>query len=98
MSNIDFSQVITAEDRAAAVAAAALEARKAECRARIFAVADSIAQINLAAAAAAGALSAEQMATYRAGLAWVDAMRAACTSGDDWPAVPAGVAELAAHF
>ena len=98
MSEIDFSQVITAEAKAEAATAEALAARKAECRMRIHDVADQIAQINLAAAAAAGALSADQMQVYRAGLAWVDAMRAACASGADWPDLPAGVADLAARF
>ncbi|MCB1410477.1 MAG: hypothetical protein KDK22_13625 [Rhodobacteraceae bacterium] len=98
MSNIDFSQVITATAKAEAAVAAARDARKAECRMRIHAVADQIAQINLAAAAAAGALSGDQMAVYRAGLAWVEAMRAACASGADWPGLPAGVADLAARF
>lgn len=78
-------------------AAEALAARKAECRARIVAVCDQIAQINLAAAAAAGALTPKDAETHRALLAWVDAMRAACATGD-WPDVPAGVAELAAKF
>ena len=98
MSNIDFSRIIDAGAKAEAARAAALVARKADCRMRIHAVADQIAQINLAAAAAAGALSADQMQVYRAGLAWVDAMRAACASGADWPDLPAGVASLAAQF
>jgi hypothetical protein len=98
MSKIDFSQMVTADTKAEAARAAALAARKAECRMHIHAVADQIAQINLAAAAAAGALSGDQMAVYRAGLAWVDAMRAACASGADWPDLPAGVADLAARF
>jgi hypothetical protein len=98
MSNIDFSQVITAEAGAEAADRARLAARKADCRVRIHAVADQIAQINLAAAAAAGALDEGQMALYRAGLGWIEAMRAACASGADWPDVPPGVADLAAAF
>ena len=49
------------------------------CREKILAVVDETAQINLAAAAAAGALSASDLATYQAGLAWIMGMRAA------WP-------------
>lgn len=72
---------------------------KAECRKRIFAVIDQTAQMNLAAAAAADALSADDLATYKLGLEWISAMRAAWpTMPDTWPEVPAGVAELAARF
>jgi hypothetical protein len=94
---IDLSQLITAEDKAAQAAAVETAGRKAECRARIFDVVDQTAQMNLAAAAAAGALSVEQMTVYRSGLAWIHAMRAAQTDGN-WPDVPPGVAELAAAF
>lgn len=82
---------------------------KAECRKRIFAVIDEIAQVNLAAAAAGGMLTVEQMDVYRSGLAWIHTMRATCitlstdhtadiTSDSWWVDVPAGVAELAAEF
>lgn len=82
---------------------------KGECRRRIYLTADAYAQINLSSDASAGLLDATQMATYRIGLAWVKAMRAACAliaadpqldHKDDanWPAVPPGVAELAALF
>lgn len=99
----------TADD----LAADALEARgalvKAECSSRIFEVADSIAQMNMAAAAPAGRLSAGQMTTWQSALQWVDDMRAACLpliadAGADyaadaaWPDVPSGVADLAAAF
>lgn len=52
---------------------------KAECRKRILAIADETAQINLAAAASAGAFSVDQLATYRAGVSWIAQTRAA------WP-------------
>lgn len=96
--NIDFGKAVTAEAKVETAAVAVLDARKAECKARIFAVADEMAQINLAAAAAAGLLNADDLATYQAGLGWVASMRVACATGDDWPAVPAGVVELAARF
>lgn len=109
MSHIDLSQLITAEDHAAQAAAQHGAGVKAECRRRIFAVVDAIAQVNLAAAAAADRLEAGQLETYRAGLDWVAAMRVAClpliadptldpTQDAVWPAVPAGVAALAAAF
>lgn len=101
----------TAEEIAAEQAAADAEAQaagKAECRRRILAVADETAQINLAAAAGAGALSDEQRTAFSAGVQWIGQMRAAwpalVASGADlsddanWPAVPAGVAELAEAF
>ena len=82
---------------------------KEECRNRIYAVVDQIAQINLAAACAAGALTPEDKATYDLGLFWIHDMRstvAALVAADDqdyaddskWPAVPAGVVELADKY
>ena len=97
MIPIDTSKIVTAEEKAARQETAAREARKAECRTRIFAVVDQTAQMNLAAAAAAGALTEAQMGVYRAGLSWIHAMRAAQVDGN-WPDVPAGVQELADAF
>lgn len=81
---------------------------KAECRRRILAVVGETAQINLAAAAAADQLTPEQRTTYVAGLDWIMQMRAAwpalaafgadLTDDANWPAVPAGAAELAGDF
>lgn len=86
-----------------------LELAKVECRRRIYAVADEIAQINLAAAAGAALFTPSELLTYRAGLQWVDAMRQNCGAlatdhsadiADDkaWPDVPDGVAELASKY
>jgi hypothetical protein len=97
MSNIDLTRIITAEEKAARQEAARRAARKSECRARIFAVVDQTAQMNLAAAAAAGALTEEQMTIYRSGLSWIHAMRAACAE-ETWPDLPPGVAALAARY
>jgi hypothetical protein len=97
MSNIDLSRMITADTKADQAAAERLATRKAECRARILAVVDMTAQLNLAAAAGAGALDAEQMSLYRAGVEWIRQMRAACVAGP-WPPVPPGVSELAAQY
>jgi RES domain-containing protein len=101
MSHIDFSQVITAETRTTEVAEARQAHRKQECRDRIHEVIDATAQINLAAAAAAGVLTPEQMSVYRLGLNWIHAMREACgddRSDDNWPPLPAEVAKLARQF
>lgn len=109
MTNIDLSQLVTAEDKTAQALAERARAVRAECAMRIFAVADQAAQMNLASAAAVGLLDADQIATYKAGLSWVAAMRTACgaaiadpdldhTADAAWPAVPAGVAELARAF
>ncbi len=97
MSNINVSRIITAEDKLVEQQKQQLDARRIDCRTRIFAVCDEIAQINLASAASAGLFNAEQMEVYRAGLAWIDAMRTACVSGD-WPDPPAQVVELASRF
>lgn len=48
---------------------------RAECRQRILDVVDETAQINLAAAAAADLLTAEQSTTYVAGLQWIMSLR-----------------------
>ena len=98
----------TAEDKGAEALQAAKEAARSECRRRILDVVDETAQINLAAAVAAGLLSEEELSIYRAGLGWVAQMRAAwaamAEAGQDpaedanWPAVPPGAAELAARF
>lgn len=96
-----------AAEVAAAASAERLAAAKAECRRRILAVADETAQLNMTAAAAAGLLAQADRTTFAAALAWVAAMRAACATAAQaadpaedvlWPAVPAGVAELAARF
>lgn len=102
--DVDFSQVVTAEQEAAAAAAKRIAAIKAECRAAILAVADETAQMNLAAAASAGLLSNAQMATWVSALGWVAAMRGeyatAALAGDDpaWPDLPEGVADLVGRF
>ena len=98
----------TSEEKAVEALEQAREVSKREARRRILAVADETAQINLAAAVAAQVITAEELAAYRAGLAWVAGMRAAwgpmadagLDPSDDanWPAVPAGVAELAGRF
>ena len=104
---IDWGQMVTADAKAAAALAARKEAVHAECSRRIYAVVDAHAQINLAAAAAAGVLSAADMATYRAGVAWIDATRRACapliTGGeiaDDaaWPAPTQAMRDLTGRF
>lgn len=82
---------------------------KAECRRRILTVVNETAQINLAAAAAGGDLSEEDMAAYRQGLRWIASMRDACraligsadeTFRDDnhWPPAAAQVVDLSGRF
>jgi len=80
-----------------------------ECQRRIFGVADSTAQMNMASAAAANMLTADQMTAYQSGLQWIAQMRgtwrglAADTSKDitadaNWPTCPTAVVALAAGF
>ena len=82
---------------------------KDECRARIYAVANQTAQMNMASFAAAGLLDDAKMTAYTSGLQWVAAMRAKCAEliaaadpsyRDDaaWPPCPAAAAALAAQF
>lgn len=98
MSNIDMTRILTADAKQAARGQQQQQQRKAECRARILAVWDQPAQLNLAAAASLGALSATQLRSYKAGVRWVRAMRAAAATGARWPTPPKGLADLAAAF
>jgi hypothetical protein len=105
---LGWSQRAKTESELADELAARRDEGKAECRRRIFAVVDEMAQINLAAAAGAGLLSDAQRGAYIAGLGWITQMRGAwpdlVDSGADladdanWPAVPDGAAALVAAF
>lgn len=75
MSNVDITRLVPAGDRAAAGEAARVRRIRAACRDRILALADGTAQINAAAAAATGGMSAAEMAQYRALVGWVGRMR-----------------------
>jgi hypothetical protein len=92
---------------AAQAAAARSSAAREECRRRILAVVPETAQVNLTAAAAAGLLSPADLATFKAGLGWIAAMRAAWgavaeggqpVDAADWPVAPAEVVALGARF
>lgn len=104
MTNIDYSQLITAETKAAKAALIRAGALKAEVQQRIFAVVDQNTQASLLAAAVAGSFSESDAATFAAGQAWIEATKAAgrlaAQTGDDpiWPDVPDGVADLAARY
>ncbi|QBF31485.1 hypothetical protein [Thalassococcus sp. S3] len=109
MSNIDFDQMVTAQDKADKAAADHIAAVKAECSSRIYAVLNPPTVSNIQGAAISGELSAADMDTFRAGRLWVDQMLVACRtmvldpssdyrSEASWPAVPEGVNELAARY
>lgn len=109
MSQIDFKQMITAEDKRFAAQTARATAIKAECRSRIFAAADQTSQMNLTAAASSGRLNAEQQEVWVLALQWIDDMRSACMSliidlaadyraAESWPDLPQVVAELVAQY
>lgn len=85
------------------------DALKAECGRRIYAVASDNAQKNMLATIVAGGMSDADKTTFGAGVIWIADMQAACrdmiAAGDldfaddkKWPAIPSGVAELAARF
>ncbi|MCB1423176.1 MAG: hypothetical protein KDJ69_12070 [Nitratireductor sp.] len=85
------------------------DAIRQEVSDRIYAHASAATQMNMAAAAAAGLLNADQMAAFQAGLAWVAAMRAkgaelaaagAVDFADDshWPEPSPEAVALAAAF
>jgi len=103
------SMLVTASAKAAAEVTERQELAKSLCRARILAVADETAQINLAGAASAGLLTTQQTAVWQSGLQWVASMRATWVTlaadaqadlydDDNWPSIPTGVAELGAAF
>lgn len=78
---------------------------KAECRRRIYAVANETAQMNLAGAAVSGMLTPAQMEVYAEGVAWVMAMRAHCAAliadpglAPAWPEPSDAVRTLAAAY
>lgn len=104
MSNIDLTQIITAEAKAATAAMTRAASIKAEVQARIFAVADQNTQASLLAAAVSGAMTDAEQVIFASGQAWIEATkaagRAAVVSGDDpvWPDIPAGVVDLAGRY
>lgn len=105
---IDLAQIVTSEAKAKAALATRMDTARTECARRIGAVVNQTAQMNLAAAAAGGLLPAADAATYRAGLAWIAAMRGTWRGlveggqdvGDDrhWPAPPPPVVDLGRRF
>lgn len=82
-----------------------MDRARAACRARIRAVIDLPAQVNLQGAALAGLLTWEEAELFRQGQEWILDMRRAAHARaadpgrfGDWPQPPAGLAELARRF
>lgn len=111
MSNIDFSHIITAEQKAANRAAQRAAALKAECSRRIVAVLDPFTIANIQGAAIAGDLDTERLEQFRKARQWMMAMQQHCreriaasegVSEDDigagWPSIPREVVVLATEF
>lgn len=104
MPNIDFSKLETAEARNRRREERRRAALKAEAARRINAVLDQQTQLNLIAAAVAGALSPAEMAVFRASRRWIadtlEASRIAAAAGDkpEWPEPPSGLAQLAERY
>lgn len=81
---------------------------KKECQDRIYSIADPNTQATLNAASSTGILTSEEELVWKAGVQWaidmINACRALIVSGEDytddtkWPAVPAGVPELADKY
>jgi len=82
---------------------------KAECTRRIYEVVNPIAQINLAAAAGGGVLTAGQMTIYQSGLAWIKQSRDNCIvleadenldimDDNNWPTPTVEMIALAEEF
>ncbi len=80
MSQIDFTQLLSAETLQQHQRQAQADRIKATCRARILAVVDQTRQMNLTAAAAAGGMSPGQSDAWKALLGWIGDMRGACAA------------------
>lgn len=105
---IDWGQKVSAGTRAASDLAKRHAKAKAECARRIIEVADIVTQNNLSVASQLNKLSGEEQAIFSAGYDWIRSMQAAwpglavqsadISDDTNWPAVPPGVAELAALY
>lgn len=100
MSNIDFSQLITAADRTAQAAAQRADAIKACCGEIIEETADRAARENILARAIIGDLSMEEEKAHCDLRAWIQLMQEECrravAEGDDplWPKAPDNLVAL----
>lgn len=91
---------LTAEER--------VSLARRECQRRIYAVADLHAQMNMSAVAGAGLMTTDQMDAWKAGLLWIEQMRANweplaagtddITDDANWPTCPVAAAALADGF
>jgi hypothetical protein len=92
---------------AAAVVTAATV--KAECQRRTYAVMSDSAQKNMMANAVAGNLTADEMAAWKEGVAWISSMQTVCrtliaaadstyTEDAHWPPAPAAATALARQY
>lgn len=104
MPNVDMTKLVSAEDKAASADLSRAASIKAEVQARIFAVVDQNTQASLLAAMVADALDPADQETFAAGQTWIEetkqAGRDAIENDTDpiWPAIPAGVTDLAERF
>jgi hypothetical protein len=104
MSNIDLTQLVTAEDKALSAKEAFSISVKAQTQEMIFSVVDQNTQASLLAAFVSGSLSTKEKATFKSGQEWIEAVKGAgresINSGldPDWPTVPEGVVELSAKY
>lgn len=104
MSNIDFSKVITAQEKATQAAQMRAAALKKECENEIKGILDDNTVKNMFGAKMLGNLTADEETVFAAGQAWVMNMilecRRAVADGDDpvWPAVPDGLIALAEKY
>jgi squalene cyclase len=90
------------------VAARRKDAVKAECEERILSMIDRNTQATITGLASTNLLTSTEASTWRAGMSWVldmlEASRTLSTNTEDftsntvWPAVPAGMPELAAKY
>ena len=108
MSNIDFSQAVTAEGKATEAAAQRRKLARDTCRRRIIEMVSETKQMNITAAASAGMLSGGQHAGHAAMTGWIGSMRAAwgpladtqvdLSDDSNWPDAPATLIAFVSEF
>lgn len=110
MSNIDFSQTITADSRIKYEHAAREASIKTSCAEHISATLDLVTISNIQSAALLGELDREQQVAFSEAQKWIKQTREMCRKhiGDEsglsedtpiiWPPVPSSVIALAKEF
>lgn len=104
MSHIDYTALVTPSDSIRLASLSRAADIKADCTDRISYVLDTYTLSNLRSAQDLGELTAQQIATFRAGQQWITTMRAVCRAAiindtvSAWPPLPEGLVALCGHY